>query len=649
MPMRLRTCSSALAAILFAVVLVGLPTPAEAQSAKVRYERALAREQAARRQAAPSLTTLRSIATAYEQIVRRYPRSGYSDNALWQAAGVLQLAWEREGQARDRDKAVSLLEWLRREYPSSSLVRRVDGRLAELKRPRGGEAVARATAPSERRPAASAPAAAGTGRSAASPASPAARPAAAPAKPAEPVAVRGLSHTVLPRGERLTFELSRETTFATAPGAEGRVTLTLANAEAARAIVEAARRIRGRVIEAVDLENAGDGLRVEVRVKGQPRQSGFTLYGPDRVAFDFESPSDAAEPAETADTATRRRDAVPAPPPFPLPSTSASGAESDAKRELPADVPATPALADSPSSTDAEARPAAPAPDPGDADVESGEAEATLASTGAADTDEVSDEALAPPAPPSTIRGGYSLARQLGLGVSRIVIDPGHGGPDPGAQANGVTEAEVVLDIALRLEKLLLEQPGFEVVLTRRKNVAVPLERRTAIANEERADLFLSIHANSSPRRETAGVETYFLNLATNPQAEAVAARENAASSHSMHTLPQLVRAITNNNKIAESRELAGTVQASLVRRLKARNSSFQDLGVKQAPFVVLIGAQMPSVLAEVAFLTNRAEAALLKQPAYRQQVAQALCDAILEYRASLKKVATVTASAEGR
>jgi len=261
----------------------------------------------------------------------------------------------------------------------------------------------------------------------------------------------------------------------------------------------------------------------------------------------------------------------------------------------------------------------------------------------------VSDEALAPPAPPSTIRGGYSLARQLGLGVSRIVIDPGHGGPDPGAQANGVTEAEVVLDIALRLEKLLLEQPGFEVVLTRRKNVAVPLERRTAIANEERADLFLSIHANSSPRRETAGVETYFLNLATNPQAEAVAARENAASSHSMHTLPQLVRAITNNNKIAESRELAGTVQASLVRRLKARNSSFQDLGVKQAPFVVLIGAQMPSVLAEVAFLTNRAEAALLKHPAYRQQVAQALCDAILEYRASLKKVATVTASAEGR
>jgi N-acetylmuramoyl-L-alanine amidase len=253
------------------------------------------------------------------------------------------------------------------------------------------------------------------------------------------------------------------------------------------------------------------------------------------------------------------------------------------------------------------------------------------------------------PEPPSRIRGSYSLARQLGLGVSRIVIDPGHGGADPGASGNGVTEAALVLDVALRLEKLLLEQPGFEVVLTRRTNAAVPLERRTEIANEESADLFLSIHANSSPRRETAGVETYFLNLVTNPQAEAVAARENASSAQAMRRLPQLVRAITTNNKLEESRALAGAVQSSLVRRLRPRNRLFQDLGVKQAPFMVLIGAQMPSVLAEIAFVTNRTEANLLKQNAYKQQIAQALCDAILQYRGSLKKVATVAASAEGR
>jgi N-acetylmuramoyl-L-alanine amidase len=275
-----------------------------------------------------------------------------------------------------------------------------------------------------------------------------------------------------------------------------------------------------------------------------------------------------------------------------------------------------------------------------------------VSETAAADPDAVAAEPIEDgpsPAPPSTIRGNYSLARQLGLGVSRIVIDPGHGGSDPGASANGVTESALVLDIALRLEQLLIEQPGFDVALTRRRNVSVPLERRTAMANDEAADLFISIHANASPRKETAGVETYVLNLATTKQAETVAARENASSAESMNTLPQLVRAITTNNKLAESRELASVVQSSLVRRLGSRNSNFQDLGVKQAPFMVLIGAQMPSILAEVAFLTNRAEANLVKQAAYKQQIAQALCDAILQYQASLKKMTTVAASTATR
>jgi N-acetylmuramoyl-L-alanine amidase len=248
-----------------------------------------------------------------------------------------------------------------------------------------------------------------------------------------------------------------------------------------------------------------------------------------------------------------------------------------------------------------------------------------------------------PPAPPaSTRRGDYSLARQLGLGVSRIVIDPGHGGHDPGAQANGLSEADLVLDVALRLEKLLAAQPGFEVVLTRRTNVFVPLEERTAIANREAADLFLSIHANSSPQRDTRGVETYVLNFATNPQAEAVAARENASTARTMHILPEIVKAIAMNNKLDESRELASMVQTSLMRRLGPLNKSIKDLGVKQAPFVVLIGAQMPSVLSEISFLSNRSEAALLKQSAHRQRIAQALCDAVLKYQSSLKKVTTV-------
>lgn len=617
------------------VVAAGLLAagPAAAQTAQVRYERALAREEAARQAAAPTLATLRAIAVSYEGIVRAYPRSGFADNALWQGAGVLQFAWDRSGQARDKEQALRLLQWLRREYPTSSLARQVNSRTAALNRPRASTTQARNATAATPSPAIVRPTPSVTDAEAVEaptptngPASSAATtrvgvapPAVAPStshaaaaghnvtsRPGAPVVVRGLSHTPLPRGDRLTLELSDEATFIPSPtAAAGEVVLTVADARAATAIADAASSIRGSLVRSLRIDNTPAGLRVTIGVTGHARHSAFPLYSPHRLVFDFE-----AAPTEQAATTAAA----------PLPD-SAAVTTSAAVREPSAPVPAAPAAAISPA------------------------AEPTTTTTATT----TAEAAAAGPAPPSRIRGSYSLARQLGLGVSRIVIDPGHGGSDPGATGNGVTEAALVLDVALRLEKLLLEQPGFEVVLTRRTNAAVPLERRTAIANEESADLFLSIHANSSPRRETAGVETYILNLASNPQAEAVAARENASSAQAMRRLPQLVRAITTNNKLAESRELANAVQTSLVRRLRTRNTLFQDLGVKQAPFMVLIGAQMPSVLAEIAFLTNRTEANLLKQNAYKQQIAQALCDAILQYRGSLKKMTTVAASAEGR
>ncbi len=165
-------------------------------------------------------------------------------------------------------------------------------------------------------------------------------------------------------------------------------------------------------------------------------------------------------------------------------------------------------------------------------------------------------------------KGDYSIARQLGLGVSRIVIDPGHGGHDPGAQAHGVAEAELVLDVSRRLETLLRAQPGFDVVLTRRTDEFIPLEERTAVANRESADMFLSIHANASPRPSTRGIETYVLDFATNADDEALAARENATGTQTMRLLPELVKTIALSNKLDESRELARMVQTSLVRRL---------------------------------------------------------------------------------
>jgi N-acetylmuramoyl-L-alanine amidase len=235
------------------------------------------------------------------------------------------------------------------------------------------------------------------------------------------------------------------------------------------------------------------------------------------------------------------------------------------------------------------------------------------------------------------MNGGFSMSRQLGLGVSRIVIDPGHGGHDPGASGKGVAEAELVLDVALRLEKLLQKAPGVEVILKRRTDEFIPLQERTAIANREGADLFLSIHANASSSPQARGIETYFLNFANNLSAAAVAARENAASGQAMGALPDLVKAIALNNKLDESRDFATHIQRMMFDRLRGSNSAIKDLGVKQAPFVVLIGAAMPSVLAEISFVTNPQEARLLKNTAYRQRIAEALFNAIRKYQTSLK------------
>jgi N-acetylmuramoyl-L-alanine amidase len=263
------------------------------------------------------------------------------------------------------------------------------------------------------------------------------------------------------------------------------------------------------------------------------------------------------------------------------------------------------------------------------------------------DTKESSEasRAMPPSAPAVNGRGGFSLSRQLGLGVARVVIDPGHGGHDPGAMTNGFSEAELVLDVAIRLERLLVKQPGVEVVMTRRANVFVPLEERTAIANREGADLFLSIHANASEDDRARGIETYFLNFAPNPAAEAIAARENAASVRTMRQLPDIVKAIALNNKIDESRDVASLVQTAMLDRLKRSNKNAKDLGVKQAPFMVLVGATMPSILAEISFLTNPQEAVLLRGSGYRQQIAEALFNGIMRYQRSLKAEAQTVAS----
>jgi N-acetylmuramoyl-L-alanine amidase len=258
--------------------------------------------------------------------------------------------------------------------------------------------------------------------------------------------------------------------------------------------------------------------------------------------------------------------------------------------------------------------------------------------------------------PAQAIRGGpHSLTRALGLKIGRILLDPGHGGHDTGTIGpSGLTEKELTLDLAQRVGKLIEERLGSEVAYTREQDTFVPLEERAALANQMAADLFLSIHANSSRIKRAAGVETYYLSLTTDRESLDVAARENAVSQETISQLQGLVEKIALNEKVDESKEFAARVQSSLGKTLANGKAGQLNRGVKKAPFVVLIGANMPSVLTEVSFLSNPEEEKRLKTPEYRQKIAEALYRGIESYVGTMSgvKVAksgepTQTASAE--
>ncbi len=264
----------------------------------------------------------------------------------------------------------------------------------------------------------------------------------------------------------------------------------------------------------------------------------------------------------------------------------------------------------------------------------------------AADAKVVGDPAMPARAAVPTADGQTSLVRALGLKIGRIVIDAGHGGHDSGTLGvDGLEEKDVVLDVALRLGKLLHERLGAEVIYTRSDDTFIPLETRTAIANKAQADLFLSIHANSSVDASARGVETYYLNFTQQADALAVAARENAVSDQSIYQLSDLVKKIALKEKIAESREFATDVETSLYGGLQKGNEGLKNRGVKKAPFVVLIGANMPSILAEISFVTNPKDASQLQQPEYRERVAESLYKGVARYAGGLggtRPVATV-------
>jgi N-acetylmuramoyl-L-alanine amidase len=533
----------AVTAVLSALVAAGGAQASRAQTAQSLYNETLARESELRRDmdlapqlraqppgeaSAALLARIRETVARYEAIQRKFPQSGYSDNALWQAAVLAADAHWQFGDTRDRAQALRLFERLKAQFPSSSLVAKVAGHVTRLNG--AGSAPQGSTLTAIRREA-------------------------------------------LVDALRITLEFEREAMFYEERlDAPPRVFIDLRNTQPVEGLKDATIPFPNDVVRQARVGRQADNrTRVVFDLDGAGRYSVYSLYNPYRIVLDFERTKESRPILAARDT-------------------------KDSAFSTPAEAPA-------------------PKPVPGARGM--------------------------PPQPPAAAatntRGGFSLSRQLGLGISRIVIDPGHGGHDPGARVRGLNEAELVLDVAFRLEKLLLEEPGAEVVLTRRTNAYVALEERTAIANRAGADLFLSIHVNASGNPAIRGFETYFLNFAPNPEAEAIAARENAGSSRTMGSLPDLVKTITLNNKLDESRDFATMLQAALHERLRRVDTNARNLGVKQAPFMVLIGATMPSALAEIAFLTNDDDAVLLRSGGYRQQIAEALGAGIVKYQRALK------------
>jgi N-acetylmuramoyl-L-alanine amidase len=390
------------------------------------------------------------------------------------------------------------------------------------------------------------------------------------------------------------------------------------------------------VLQKIRVAEATPGVtRVVLDLTGNVAASTSILTNPDRLIIELRMTPGNPLRTEIPPTSLADRSAVaPAPssPPLlpPPPAAAIKPAPAMVKAPLKIDALATADAkvaglqVDFPKPVDtADSRPvnSAPAPAP----------EEFHAALGDPGPDEVAKAAR------PTSSGTSSLIRALGLKINRVVIDPGHGGHDQGTEGpKGLLEKDLVLDIALRVGKLVQDHMGAEVIYTRSDDTFVPLEGRTALANEKKADLFLSIHANSSPYVKISGVETYYLNINGTKDAMDVAARENGPTQNSIFELQDIVKKIALHDKSEESHEFAKRLEASLFAFNEKNFPGTRDRGVKTAPFIVLIGANMPSVLAEIGFVSNPREEALLKKSEYRQKLAEALYKGMEKYTESL-------------
>jgi N-acetylmuramoyl-L-alanine amidase len=447
--------------------------------------------------------------------------------------------------------------------------------------------------------------------------------------------VTGIRHWSTPDYTRVAIDLEQDVKFESQRiGSPDRIFFDLLDTKLAPTLVGKTFDVEDGFLRKIRVAQFEPGrTRVVLEVDDLSDYNAFLLPNPPRLIIDIHGKPEANPGAGSADSAMTSPLAKSAMGP-PLARTDQSNSAGTAKTELAAGVASNSSVKKKIVEVDN---------DDGDPKAEANPAETKRAGnaavTPASERSKVRLTRSVREAQPMA-KGDRSLIRALGLKIGKIVIDPGHGGFDTGTIGpNGLLEKDLVLDVSRRLGKMLEARLGAEVDYTRRDDTFIPLETRTAIANQDQADLFISVHANSSSDPDARGVETYYLNFSSSAEALEVAARENAVSEKSIHELQDLVKKIALQEKIDESREFATDVESALHSGLALKNPGLRDRGVKKAPFIVLIGANMPSILAEVSFVSNPGDERRLETSEFRQRIAESLYRGIAKYVGGLSGV----------
>ncbi len=572
---------------------------------------------------------------SYGFLIREYPTSRYVQDAMLRAAQL------QKAQLGDSAAATKSFQDFQKKFPRSTHKREVQEALAELALMRNAEA---GDLTAKNRAPANLPAAVSMAAPKSDAAGPPARKATSGgerAKSVEVPRVQRIKTSVAPDSTEVTIELEDSVQYVSGRISNpDRIYFDLHAARLSPNVARGNVQVSGNLLSKVRVaQNQAGVVRVVLDVNGVQDYAASLLKKPTRLVIELYSTSRGAKP-EAVETAkangngkTCLKDS--GDDPAPAVRTAKTGSAVD-------DAGAHSGAAVKPTTTNTVVAQVVPAPATAPAaaipEPSAGKLTRTKTAKGSAKPDLVQPAT----APQPTRDGQSTLTRTLGLKIGRIVIDAGHGGHDTGTIGpTGLMEKDLCLDVALRLGKIIQQKlPGADIVYTRSDDTFIPLEERTHIANEAKSDLFISIHANSSPDHGARGVETYYLNLRGSPEAMAVAARENAVSQESIHDLEDVVKQIARTEKIDESKELAEDVQDSLSRRIQKTARPVKNRGVRKAPFVVLIGADMPSILTEISFLRNPSDEQLLKKPEHRQRVAEGLYQGVAAYLESLNSMA---------